>query len=55
MPANDFNILRPLYRLAKSHFERENYAAAEAEMRKALALAETRSDSMHHQAHTRKV
>jgi tetratricopeptide (TPR) repeat protein len=45
MPANDFNILRPLYRLAKSHFEAQNYESAEAEMRKALALAETRSDS----------
>jgi tetratricopeptide (TPR) repeat protein len=45
MPANDSNILRPLYRLAKSHFEGQNYEFAEAEMRKVLALAETRSDS----------
>jgi tetratricopeptide (TPR) repeat protein len=45
MPANDFNILRPLYRLAKSHFEGQNYESAEAEMRKALTLSETRTDS----------
>jgi tetratricopeptide (TPR) repeat protein len=45
MPANDFNILRPLYRLAKSNFEAQDYESAEAEMRKALALAESRSDS----------
>jgi tetratricopeptide (TPR) repeat protein len=45
MPANDFNILRPLYRLAKSNFEAQNYESAEAEMRKALALGETYSDS----------
>jgi tetratricopeptide (TPR) repeat protein len=44
-PANDVNILRPLYRLAKSHFEGQNYELAEAEMRKALALTETRNDS----------
>jgi tetratricopeptide (TPR) repeat protein len=45
MPANDFNILRPLYRLAKSHFEGQEYELAEVEMRKALALTETRNDS----------
>lgn len=44
MPTNDFNIPRRLYRLAKSNFEAQNYDSAEAEMRKALALAETRSD-----------
>jgi Flp pilus assembly protein TadD len=45
LPPNDFNILRPLYRLAKSHFEGQKYELAEEEMRKALALSETRSDS----------
>jgi tetratricopeptide (TPR) repeat protein len=45
LPANDFEILRPLYRLAKSQFEGQKYEAAEVEMRKALALTETRSDS----------
>jgi hypothetical protein len=45
LPANDFNILRPLYRLAKSHFEGQKYELAEAEMRKALALTESRDDS----------
>ena len=45
MAANDYNILRPLYRLAKSNFEAQKYESAESEMRKALALAETRGDS----------
>jgi tetratricopeptide (TPR) repeat protein len=45
LPANDFNILRPLYRLAKSHFEGQKYELAEAEIRKALALTESRNDS----------
>ena len=45
MPANDFNILRPLYRLAKSHFEGQKYELAEAEMRKALGLTQTQDDS----------
>jgi len=45
LPATDYNILRPLYRLAKSHFEAQKYDLAEVEMRKALALTESRSDS----------
>jgi tetratricopeptide (TPR) repeat protein len=45
LPENDYNILRPLYRLAKSHFEDQKYESAEGEMRRALALAETRYDS----------
>jgi tetratricopeptide (TPR) repeat protein len=42
---NDFNILRPLYRLAKSNFEGQKYELAESEMRKALSLAQTHDDS----------
>jgi tetratricopeptide (TPR) repeat protein len=42
---NDFNILRPLYRLAKSHFEEQKYDLAEAEMRRTLSIAETHKDS----------
>ena len=45
VPENDYSILRPLYRLAKSHFEDQKYEPAEAEMRRALALAETRNGS----------
>lgn len=45
LPENDFNILRPLYRLAKSHFEGQKYDLAEAEMRRTLSIAETHSDS----------
>jgi tetratricopeptide (TPR) repeat protein len=45
LPENDYSILRPLYRLAKSHFEDQKYESAEGEMRRALALAETRNDS----------
>jgi tetratricopeptide (TPR) repeat protein len=45
LPPNDFNILRPLYRMAKSNFEAQKYERAEAEMRKALSLAESRTDS----------
>jgi tetratricopeptide (TPR) repeat protein len=44
LPENDFEILRPLYRLAKSHFEGQKYDSAEAEMRRALSLAESRKD-----------
>lgn len=42
---NDFNILRPLYRQAKAHFEGQRYDLAEAEMRRVLSMAETHSDS----------
>jgi tetratricopeptide (TPR) repeat protein len=45
LPENDFAILRPLYRMAKSNFEGQRYEAAEAEMRRALSLAESRDDS----------
>jgi tetratricopeptide (TPR) repeat protein len=45
VPANDYNILRPLYRQAKSHFEGQKYDLAEAEMRRTLSIAETHSDS----------
>jgi tetratricopeptide (TPR) repeat protein len=45
LPPNDFMILRPLYRMAKSNFEGQKYDRAEAEMRKALSLAESRTDS----------
>ena len=45
LPENDFNILRVLYRLAKSHFEGQQYELAESEMRRLLSLTETRSDS----------
>lgn len=31
MPENDYNILRPLYRLAKSHFEGQKYELAEVD------------------------
>jgi tetratricopeptide (TPR) repeat protein len=41
MPANDFNILRPLYRLAKSNFEAQNYESAEAIRQKAWLFAST--------------
>jgi tetratricopeptide (TPR) repeat protein len=44
-PANRFDLLRPLYGAAKSHFEGQNYEAAEAGMRSALSIAETRDDS----------
>jgi hypothetical protein len=44
-PANEFDVLRPLYGAAKSHFEGQNYEAAEAGMRSALSIAETRDDS----------
>jgi tetratricopeptide (TPR) repeat protein len=45
LPPNDFIVLRPLYRMAKSNFEAQKYDRAEAEMRKALSLAESRTDS----------
>jgi tetratricopeptide (TPR) repeat protein len=45
LPPNDFNVLRPLYRMAKSNFEAQKYERSEAEMRKALSLAESRTDS----------
>jgi tetratricopeptide (TPR) repeat protein len=45
LPQNDFEILRPLYRQAKSHFEGQKYGLAEAEMRRALSLSESRNDS----------
>jgi tetratricopeptide (TPR) repeat protein len=45
LPENDFGILRVLYRLAKSHFDGQRYEPAEAEMRRALSIAETHSDS----------
>lgn len=45
LPDNDFQILRPLYRMAKSNFEGQRYEAAETEMRRALSLAESRDDS----------
>lgn len=45
LPANDYSILRPLYCLAKSQFEAQKYDLAEVEMRKALALTESRYDS----------
>jgi tetratricopeptide (TPR) repeat protein len=45
LPENDLQILRPLYRMAKSNFEGQRYEAAEAEMRRALSLAESRDDS----------
>src|ERR1700757_1184584 len=38
LPPNDFNILRPLYRMAKCNFEAQKYERAEAELRKALSL-----------------
>lgn len=44
-PANEFDMLRPLYGAAKSHFEGQSYEAAEAGMRSALSIAETRDDS----------
>jgi hypothetical protein len=40
LPKNDFNILRPLHRLARSHFEGQKYDFAEVEMRRALTIAE---------------
>ncbi len=45
LPENDFSILRVLYRLAKSHFEGQQYELAESEMQRLLSLTETRSDS----------
>jgi tetratricopeptide (TPR) repeat protein len=45
LPENDFNILRPLFGLAKSHFEGQKYDNAEAEMRRASSIAETYSGS----------
>jgi len=42
---NDFEILKALYGLAKAHFEARQYELSEVEMRRALAIAETRSDS----------
>ena len=45
LPENDFQILRPLYRMAKANFEGQRYEAAETEMRRALSLAESRDDS----------
>jgi tetratricopeptide (TPR) repeat protein len=45
LPANDFNVLRPLHRMAKSNFEAQQYELAETAMRKGLSLAVTREDS----------
>jgi len=45
LPANDFSVLRPLYGMAKSHFEDQKYDLAEAEMRRALSIAETCGNS----------
>jgi hypothetical protein len=45
LPANDYNILQPLFNLAKVHFEAQKYDLAEAEMREGLAIAESYIDS----------
>lgn len=45
LPESDFGILRALYGLAKAHFEAQQYDLSEMEMQRALAIAETRSDS----------
>ena len=45
LPENDLGILKALYGLAKAHFEGQQYELSETEMRKALAIAEIRSDS----------
>ncbi len=45
LPENDFSILRVLYRLAKSHFEGQQYDRAESEMRRVLSMGETHTDS----------